>query len=64
MHTGFWWRNLRYRDHLDDQGVDGFIIVRWIFRKWEWGAMDWIDLVQERDRWRELVKAVMNVRNP
>jgi hypothetical protein len=26
------------------------------------GNMDWIDLDQERDRWRALVNAVMNVR--
>jgi hypothetical protein len=64
VHRGLWWRNLRERGHLDDPGVDGFRIVRWIFRKWEWGAMDWIDLVQERDRWRVLVNAVMNLRNP
>jgi hypothetical protein len=26
-----------------------------------WGGMDWIDLVQNRDRWRALVSTVMNV---
>jgi hypothetical protein len=31
---GFWWGNLRERDHLGDPGVDGRIILRWIFRKW------------------------------
>jgi hypothetical protein len=25
-HTGFWWRNLRERDHLEDLGADGNII--------------------------------------
>jgi hypothetical protein len=31
----FFWGNLRERDHLEDQGVDGRIILRWIFRKWD-----------------------------
>jgi hypothetical protein len=31
--TGFWWRNLRERDHRRDPGVDGRIILIWIFRK-------------------------------
>jgi len=36
-YTGFWWGNLRDRDHLGDPGVDGSLILRWIFRKWEYG---------------------------
>jgi len=34
---GFGGGNLRERDHLEDPGVDGRIIFRRIFRKWEWG---------------------------
>jgi hypothetical protein len=35
VYTGFWWGNLRERDHLEDPGIDGRIILRWIFRKWD-----------------------------
>ena len=34
--TGFWWGNLRDRDHWGDPDVDGRIILRWVLRKWEW----------------------------
>jgi len=44
---------------LGNPCVDGRIILRWIFRKW-----DWIELAQDRDRWRALVNAVMNLRVP
>jgi len=38
VYTGFWWRNVWERDDLEDAGVDGSIILRWIFRKWDVGV--------------------------
>ena len=48
------------KDYLVDVGVDGNI--KMYFQKVRWRGMDWIDLVQDRDRWRALVNAVMNFR--
>jgi len=33
VHVGFWWGNLRERDHLEDPDLGGRIILKWIFKK-------------------------------
>jgi len=63
VHTGFFRGNPRETNQLEDLGVNGRIILEFILRKWD-GGMDWTDLVQDRDRVRPLVTAVMNLRVP
>jgi len=62
--TGFWWGNLKERDHWGNPDVDGRVILRWIFRKWGGGFGDWMELAQDRDRWQALVSTVRNLRVP
>jgi len=40
VYSGFWWGNVKDRDHLEDPSIDGRIILRQKFRKWVVGA--WI----------------------
>jgi hypothetical protein len=49
VHTRFKWGDLRGRDHLEELGIDGRIILKWIFRKWD-GGMYCIYLAQDRGR--------------
>jgi len=41
---GSWWGNRRERDHWGDLGLDGRIILEWIFRWWDvdiWTGLGW-----------------------
>jgi len=45
VYTGFWWGNLRERGHLENPGVNGRIILTWIFGKWDvelWNGSIWL----------------------
>jgi hypothetical protein len=56
VYTGFWWGNLRERDHSEDPVVYGRIILRWIFRKLD----GFSDVSQDREKRGALVKALIN----
>jgi hypothetical protein len=64
VHKGFWWANLRERDHIEDPRVDRRILLKWMLRKWDGGGIDYIDLAQDRDGWRAFVHEVINRRVP
>jgi hypothetical protein len=60
MHTGYWWEiQKRPLGRPRRRWVDNIKID---LREIGWDGWDWIDLAQDRDQWRALVKAVMNLR--
>jgi len=45
VYTGFWWGNLRERDHLEYSDVGERIILIWIFKEWDmgvWTGSSWL----------------------
>jgi hypothetical protein len=45
MHIGFWWESQRERDHLEDQDVGGWTILKWSLRRQDevvWNASIWL----------------------
>jgi hypothetical protein len=50
VHTGFWWGDLVERDHLEDLDVDGRIILKYIFKKWDGGGGAWSGFIWLRIR--------------
>jgi hypothetical protein len=50
------------KDHVEDQGVDGRMGSKWTSERLVGGGVEWIHMAQDRDRWRAVVNAVMNLR--
>jgi len=60
---GSCWGNRREGNHWGDLGVDGWIILGWISRRWDVGMWT-VVLAQDRDRWWMLGSVVINLRVP
>jgi len=54
---------MRGRDHLENLGIDGKIILKFMLEKWD-GSIVWIGITQHRNRWRAYVNAVIDLRFP
>jgi hypothetical protein len=54
---------LAFRFCLKDR-IIVIIIIKMVLQEVEWEGVDWIDMAQDRDRWRAFVNAVMNLRVP
>jgi hypothetical protein len=61
LHIGSFWKYLRERDHLEGIGIDGRT-MKIDLKKTGQEGMDWIYLAQDRDKWRDVVSTVMDLR--
>jgi len=48
------------RDHSENLGTDGNIILEWIVGKHGGEGVDWMHLAQDRDKWRGVLNMIMN----
>ena len=58
-HTGFWWVKIKERDHFEDLGIGGRIILKTSLKEIYWEAMNRTDMAQYRDKCRASLKAVL-----
>jgi hypothetical protein len=58
------WEDLRERDHLGRPRRRWEDNIKMDLQEVRYGGMHWIDMAQDRDGWRALVNAVMNIRVP
>jgi hypothetical protein len=47
VHTGFWWGDFSERAYLENLGLHGRTILKWIFKKWDrkaWTGLIWLNI--------------------
>jgi hypothetical protein len=54
---------LMEREHFEDLGLDGRIILKMFFKNLD-GGVDWIAVAQDMERWRAIVNAILKFRVP
>ena len=64
MNTGFWWGKTEGKRPLGRPRRRWEDNIRMNLQEVGCGGVDWIELAQDRDRWRAVVNAVMNLRVP
>jgi uncharacterized membrane protein YfbV (UPF0208 family) len=60
VHTGFWWETRGKATTWETQ-ARWYDNIKMDLQEVGW-SMDWIELAQDRDRWRAVLNAVMNLR--
>jgi hypothetical protein len=63
VHIGLWWRTLNKRGTWIEIDLDMSMILKWVFKKLA-GSVEWNDLAKNWDKFRALVKVVINFRVP
>jgi hypothetical protein len=56
----FWWESQKDRDHYEDLECRLENTIKMDLREVGWGAVDWINLAQDKDWWWSIVNIVMN----
>ena len=62
VYTGFWWGNLKLKRSLGRSRRRWEDNIKMGLQEVGCGDVGWIELAQDRDRWRALVNTVMNLR--
>jgi hypothetical protein len=60
LQTGFWWRNLEGQDHFEDIGIEGRIILKWRFKKYQVRAQTGL-IWLKRDKCWPIVNLIINL---